>query len=251
MYLIWIIALFNLLCSTTGTSSRLSSLSRSSANCCDFAAILLFASHLSAIARCEHDFCGKAVSTSVQGIHYTEKTLPNKALQLRDRLTVSTAFHSLQQVQADYGSLDYAFLSPIFNSISKAGYQAAFDLDELAESVQTSHIPLIALGGQYMKRCTLCHSHACCTSTHASNSKNHCHRHSSKAQFLETNIVSKSERYLPVLQASPARIFQKSSSLALLEQLFWVQCGLLRILLPHVQPCLKAADKHEFGMTVS
>ena len=104
----------------------------------------------SAMACCELGFCGKAVSMSVQGIHYTEKTRPSTALQPRDRLTISTAFHSLHQVHCDYGALNYAFLSPIFNSISKAGYQAAFDLDELAEALQKSHVPLIALGGQYV-----------------------------------------------------------------------------------------------------
>ena len=83
-----------------------------------------------------------------QGIHFTEKTCPKRILQPAAGLTTSTAFHSLQQLQIDYGALDYAFLSPIFNSISKQGYDAAFNLDDLAAHVKQSSTPLVALGGE-------------------------------------------------------------------------------------------------------
>lgn len=40
---------------------------------------------------------------------------------------LSKSLHSLEEVNAEKKHLDYMFLSPIFDSISKAGYHAAFD----------------------------------------------------------------------------------------------------------------------------
>ena len=85
-----------------------------------------------------------------QGVHYTEKMRPRPPLQQRLPLSISTAFHDLQQLQTDYGALDYAFLSPIFDSISKEGYAAAFDHKSLMQSIASSSVPLIALGGKLL-----------------------------------------------------------------------------------------------------
>ena len=82
-----------------------------------------------------------------QGIHYTEKTRPDAPLRNRAHLTVSTAFHDLAQLQVEWGELDYAFLSPIFDSISKGNYKASFDTDSLRASVTECTVPLLALGG--------------------------------------------------------------------------------------------------------
>jgi len=43
-------------------------------------------------------------------------------------------FHSLEELTAHKGKYDYAFLSPIFDSISKAGYKSKFDLNKLKNS---------------------------------------------------------------------------------------------------------------------
>ena len=88
------------------------------------------------------------VTSCSQGVHYTEKTRPHVPLQARPPLTISTAFHELSQLQSNYGALNYAFLSPIFDSISKKGYEAAFDHKDLAHSVPHSAVPLVALGGK-------------------------------------------------------------------------------------------------------
>ncbi|KAA6425036.1 MAG: thiamine monophosphate synthase [Trebouxia sp. A1-2] len=85
--------------------------------------------------------------TAAQGIHYTERSRPRPPLPPKDNVTISSAFHDLQQLDVKYGALDYAFLSPIFDSISKAGYQAAFDLDDLTTCIAACTIPLVALGG--------------------------------------------------------------------------------------------------------
>lgn len=86
--------------------------------------------------------------TAAQGIHYTERSRPRPPLPPKDNVTISSAFHDLQQLDVKYGALDYAFLSPIFDSISKAGYQAAFDLDDLTTCIAACTIPLVALGGK-------------------------------------------------------------------------------------------------------
>ena len=83
-----------------------------------------------------------------QGLHFTEKTRPSAPFQQKPPLSISTAFHDLSQLQKDYGALDYALLSPIFDSVSKKGYQAAFDHATLAQRVASSSVPLVALGGE-------------------------------------------------------------------------------------------------------
>ena len=57
------------------------------------------------------------------------------------------SLHSLQDLQLDLSGLDYVFLSPIFDSISKQGYSAAFEAEALAAALQTARCPVIALGG--------------------------------------------------------------------------------------------------------
>ena len=45
--------------------------------------------------------------------------------------------------------LDYAFLSPVFDSISKEGYKSAgFEKDRLATAIKGSGVSVIALGGE-------------------------------------------------------------------------------------------------------
>jgi thiamine-phosphate pyrophosphorylase len=61
---------------------------------------------------------------------------------------VSTSFHTLADLGACRGELGYCFLSPIYLSISKPGYKAAFpDPDELAAGLAASRCPVLALGG--------------------------------------------------------------------------------------------------------
>lgn len=94
-----------------------------------------------------HDWHELVTEFSVKGLHYTEKSRPRPPLKPQHPWTISSAFHDLQQLYIDYGALDYALLSPIFNSISKEGYEAAFDLDQLTHSIANCSIPLVALGG--------------------------------------------------------------------------------------------------------
>ena len=63
-------------------------------------------------------------------------------------MSQSTSLHAISDVVEDWQNLDYAFLSPIFDSISKEGYKAAaFQCDEIAEALQHAQMPVYALGG--------------------------------------------------------------------------------------------------------
>lgn len=83
----------------------------------------------------------------VQGIHHPEYSRPTILPPRSPGRTVSTALHQLPQLQMEWGGLDYAFMSPVFNSITKVGYGAAFDIDELTHAVKCCDLPVIALGG--------------------------------------------------------------------------------------------------------
>ncbi len=64
-------------------------------------------------------------------------------------IRVGRSCHSIKEVQeaiAD-GSYDYATLSPIYNSISKPGYMAAFEKQILSVFLHSSQLPVVALGG--------------------------------------------------------------------------------------------------------
>lgn len=62
--------------------------------------------------------------------------------------TLSTALHTLAEVQAEAPVYDYVFLSPIFDSISKSGYAAAFSLEAVAQQLrQLPQARVLALGG--------------------------------------------------------------------------------------------------------
>lgn len=56
--------------------------------------------------------------------------------------------HSFEEVEALDGQLPYCFLSPIFDSISKRGYHAKFDKNELKAFLKKKRtIKVIGLGG--------------------------------------------------------------------------------------------------------
>ena len=68
--------------------------------------------------------------------------------------TVSASCHSIEEVEERKKTCDYVFLSPIFNSISKQGYAAAFSEEQLREASLRGIIDnrVVALGGVTPKR---------------------------------------------------------------------------------------------------
>lgn len=89
----------------------------------------------------------------LKGIHFTERQRlerPHAIRQLRQArpgCTISSAFHRIPDILEPAGLLDYIFLSPIFDSISKQGYTARFDHEDLKRFLATTGHTVFALGG--------------------------------------------------------------------------------------------------------
>ena len=80
------------------------------------------------------------------GIHLSGKT-PDKPQEWQGR--VSASCHTLQEVQQHSQHYNYVFLSPIYDSISKNNYHAAFTAQQLSEAHERGIInnKVYALGG--------------------------------------------------------------------------------------------------------
>lgn len=84
---------------------------------------------------------------------YNLKGMHVKSHQLKEKLNhqqilISTSFHSLEEIEKCEYNYDYAFLSPVFNSISKIGYTSKFNTATLQLSEKLlKYKKIIALGG--------------------------------------------------------------------------------------------------------
>lgn len=87
-----------------------------------------------------HDHFSLVDKYPLGGIHLNSRN--------RDRTvsakSISKSLHSLNEIE-ETTELDYFFISPVFDSISKKGYKAAFNLDELSEKIRGKKA--VALGG--------------------------------------------------------------------------------------------------------
>ncbi|MGM9734157.1 MAG: thiamine phosphate synthase [Prevotella sp.] len=82
------------------------------------------------------------------GIHLNGRN-PYPPKDARKDTVISASCHSTEEVEQRKTQCDYVFMSPIFNSISKQGYAAAYSQDELMEASTKGIIDnkVIALGG--------------------------------------------------------------------------------------------------------
>ena len=71
---------------------------------------------------------------------------------------VSVSCHSVEELRSVRGSVDYAFLSPIYDSISKHGYRAGFTTEELDKARKEGVLDenVVALGGITVDRVGEC-----------------------------------------------------------------------------------------------
>ena len=93
-----------------------------------------------------HDHFHLALRYGVGGIHLNSRNpLPPKDY----RGLLSCSCHSTEEVTRHKPMADYLFLSPIFDSLSKEGYQAAFAEEELDWAMRAGIIDckVMALGG--------------------------------------------------------------------------------------------------------
>jgi len=93
-----------------------------------------------------HDCLELANEYHLRGIHLNRR---NHAIPDNFNGSLSMSCHSLEEVDIKKDMADYVFLSPIFNSISKSGYNSAFSKEELHNAMKQGTIDhkVIALGG--------------------------------------------------------------------------------------------------------
>lgn len=92
-----------------------------------------------------HDHFELADRFAVGGVHLNRR---NAIYNGARRLRLSKSCHSIDELR-DISKFDYVTLSPIFNSISKAGYNSAFSHEELLQYSKAGLIneKVYALGG--------------------------------------------------------------------------------------------------------
>ncbi len=83
-------------------------------------------------------------SFNLKGIHYKSTQSP---IFLKKNITHSLSTHNYKEVDNSNDFLEYVFLSPIFNSISKKNYPSTFETKELKSFLTNSQKKVIALGG--------------------------------------------------------------------------------------------------------
>lgn len=94
-----------------------------------------------------HDHFALCRDYGLMGIHLNSRH-PQPPTDFRPR-SVSASCHSIEEVAQRKDALSYVTLSPIFNSISKQGYQSAYTSEQLVQAAAQGIIDnkVIALGG--------------------------------------------------------------------------------------------------------
>ncbi len=94
-----------------------------------------------------HDYYHLQDKYKVGGVHFSTKNRA-KASVIESFGSKSTSTHSVKELEEIEGEFDYAFLSPIFPSISKQAYEGNLDMMQVKDYLQTKRrIKVIALGG--------------------------------------------------------------------------------------------------------
>ena len=97
-----------------------------------------------------HDHFELAMPYKLKGVHLNHRN-PTPPSDFHG--SVSRSMHSLEELK-DMSHLDYAFLSPIFDSISKQGYHSAFSHEQIVNAYEQGLINdrVFALGGVSIDR---------------------------------------------------------------------------------------------------
>jgi thiamine-phosphate pyrophosphorylase len=100
-----------------------------------------------------HDFFELTEKYDVRGVHFNRR---NPEYNRTKNIKISKSCHSIWELEM-IDRFDYVFLSPVFDSVSKEGYCAAFSHEELlcASEVGLINEKVIALGGIDVNRLPL------------------------------------------------------------------------------------------------
>lgn len=93
-----------------------------------------------------HDHFGLLKTFDLKGVHLNRRNSIHPQIA---NISVSRSCHSFECIEASMNNHDYMFLSPIFDSISKSGYNHAFTKEQLLEA-KSRHLineKVVALGG--------------------------------------------------------------------------------------------------------
>ncbi len=93
-----------------------------------------------------HDFFHLVKKYGLKGIHLSVKKQKNFVRKPEYR-QVSVSCHSFDDIRNLTLKADYCFLSPVFDSISKADYKQAFTEEQIQKELPIIPTPIIALGG--------------------------------------------------------------------------------------------------------
>lgn len=98
-----------------------------------------------------HDHFQLCHDYGLGGVHLNRRnpSVPFFVRSASGRYTVSASCHSIAEAAERKATADYVFLSPIFDSISKQGYQSAYT-DEMLRAAATDGLidsRVVALGG--------------------------------------------------------------------------------------------------------
>ncbi len=97
-----------------------------------------------------------AVNYGLRGIHLTRIHRKRKLITaikckwikiMRPDIAITASHHSLSKLFNGNKHYSYVFLSPVFNSISKTEYKAAYKESSLKEKLKKSNQRIMALGG--------------------------------------------------------------------------------------------------------
>ncbi len=103
-----------------------------------------------------HSYYDLAIKYGLKGIHLSKRKrregwwLSVKLYYFKLRkpdIQISTSFHHLGSLFEETRNFNYVLLSPIFDSISKSGYQSGFSHQNLKLAMAKSRFKIIALGG--------------------------------------------------------------------------------------------------------
>ena len=100
-----------------------------------------------------HDHPDLLVQFDLKGIHFSEKerkrNLPGlrQLRQVQPGCRLSSAFHRIADIPEHDSPFDYILLSPVFDSISKQSYRAAFEHADLLRFLSRTNHTVFALGG--------------------------------------------------------------------------------------------------------
>ena len=90
-----------------------------------------------------------AVQYGLKGIHFTQVNPYKEQDGSPKEMHRSASFHSLQEIENANPIFQYVFISPVFDSISKAGYKTQINKNDLKSFLlpKSNKPAIIALGG--------------------------------------------------------------------------------------------------------